>query len=119
MQVLIREGQLKDAPSIAQFQQQMAWETENKRLNAEVVLTAVESVFRDLSKGFYLVAEVDNRVIGSLLITFEWSDWRNCNMWYIQSVYVDSEFRGQGVFTSLYQRVVQMASIFGRIKSGI
>lgn len=113
MDFLIRLGQIEDAPTIAHFQQNMAWETENKRLNPDIVSSAVNSVFDDPSKGFYLVASVDNKVIGSLMITYEWSDWRNCNMWYIQSVYVDSEYRGQGVFTDLYKRIVEMAQEAG------
>jgi ribosomal protein S18 acetylase RimI-like enzyme len=113
MEILIRDGHEKDAPHIAKFQIKMALETERKQLSAEVVLPAVRSVFADPAKGFYLVAEIVDQVVGSLLITYEWSDWRNCNIWYIQSVYVEPEFRARGVFTKLHSRVVQMAKDAG------
>ncbi len=109
MEIRIRDGQLNDAPCIADFQQKMALETEHKRLEPDVVLPAVRSVFGDASKGFYLVAEVKDQVVGSLLITYEWSDWRNSNIWYIQSVYVEPDFRAKGVFSKLHARVVELA----------
>jgi len=113
MEIIIREAQQNDALTIASFQQKMAMETENKLLDPEVVTQAVRAVFDDSSKGFYLVAELDSQVVGSLMVTYEWSDWRNCNMWYIQSVYVLRDYRGQGVFTELYARIVELASEAG------
>ena len=62
----------------------MASETENKELDKEVVLAGVNAVINDSSKGFYLVAEMDDEVVGNLMITYEWSDWRNNNIWWIQ-----------------------------------
>lgn len=109
MEIHIRDGQIEDAPDIARFQLLMALETERKRLSEEIVLAAVKSVFEDPTKGFYLVAQVDGRVVGGLLVTYEWSDWRNCNIWYIQSVYVEPDFRERGVFTKLHARVVELA----------
>ena len=109
MSIQIRRGQPHDAKSIAEFQIAMALETENKILEPVVVEPAVDQVFNDPAKGFYLVATTQDSVIGSLLITYEWSDWRNSNMWYIQSVYVTPEYRGQGIFKSLYQEVMQLA----------
>ena len=106
---IIRNATVADAESIADFQVAMALETENKKLDAANVLTAVKAVFEDSTKGFYLVGEVDGKVAGSLMITYEWSDWRNSNMWYIQSVFVTKECRGQGVFKSLYQKVIDLA----------
>lgn len=106
---VIRRGRPEDADAIAEFQVIMAMETENKKLVSENVLTAVKAVFEDDSKGFYLVCEISGQVVGSLLITYEWSDWRNTNMWYIQSVFVDKEFRGRGIFKSLYHKVVELA----------
>lgn len=117
MDVEIRLGQLEDADTIAEFQIAMARETEDKRLEPEVVAPAVRKVFSDPAKGFYLVA-VENRdnensdsskVIGSLLITYEWSDWRDSFVWYIQSVYVEERARGRGVFRRLFDRVLEMA----------
>ena len=109
MAFTIRPGERADAESIARFQCLMALETENKTLDMATVLPAVKAVFTDRSKGFYLVTEIDGKVIGSLMVTYEWSDWRNCNMWYIQSLYVDADFRGQGAFRGLYRRVLELA----------
>jgi ribosomal protein S18 acetylase RimI-like enzyme len=105
----IRFATADDAQSIADFQVAMAMETENKTLDPFNVLTAVQSVFEDPQKGFYLVADVDHEVVGSLMITYEWSDWRNCNMWYIQSVFVKPENRGNGLFSQMYHKVIELA----------
>jgi ribosomal protein S18 acetylase RimI-like enzyme len=109
MSITIRPASLEDAGKIADFQVAMAWETEEKKLDPQLVNTAVRTVFADTSKGFYLVGDADGEVVSSLLITYEWSDWRNCDMWYIQSVYVASQFRGQGAFKKMYQRVLDLA----------
>ncbi|QEG23905.1 GNAT family N-acetyltransferase [Mariniblastus fucicola] len=105
----IRFATAEDAESIADFQIAMALETENKTLCPDEVLTAVKSVFADTQKGFYLVADVDSEVVGSLMITYEWSDWRNCNMWYIQSVFVKPANRGKGLFSQMFHKVVELA----------
>ncbi|MFK7769565.1 MAG: N-acetyltransferase family protein [Mariniblastus sp.] len=111
MSINIRPATLEDATTIANFQIAMAMETENKTLESNVVATAVQAVFEDQSgaKGFYLVGESEGTVVGSLMVTFEWSDWRNSNMWYIQSVFVEKDSRGKGVFKKLYQKVLEMA----------
>ena len=109
MSLLIRRADSGDAATLADFQILMAKETENKQLDRDIVLPAVNAVFADESKGFYLVAELDSNVVGGLLITYEWSDWRNCNIWYIQSVYVADAHRGKGVFKQLYHRVLELA----------
>jgi len=107
--ILIRNAIPADAPSIIDFQLKMAWETEKLRLNTETVTRGVEAVFRDPSKGNYYVAEADGKVVASLLITFEWSDWRNCNVWWFQSVYVLPEYRRQGVFRKMYNHIKELA----------
>ena len=109
----VRRATSADAAIIARFQLLMAKETENKTLNEAVVLPAVKSVFDDPQKGFYVVAEIEDQVIGSLLITFEWSDWRNTNIWYFQSVYVESSCRRQGVFKEMYGFVTMEAKSAG------
>ncbi len=101
----VRKAVRSDAQSIARYQVLMAKETEGKTLDGSTVLTAVEAVFDDSNKGFYFVAETAGQVIASLLITYEWSDWRNSNIWYIQSVFVETEHRGQGVFKQMYKTV--------------
>ncbi len=107
--ILIRKAIASDAPSIIDFQLSMAWETENMKLVHEIVTKGVDAVFNDLSKGQYYVAEDDGKVIASLLITYEWSDWRNCNVWWFQSVYVIPEFRRKGVFRKMYSYIRELA----------
>jgi GNAT superfamily N-acetyltransferase len=111
--MLIRQATAADIPVIAQFQVSMAWETEHKELLPEVILPGVEGVFQEPGRGIYLVAELERRVVASLLVTFEWSDWRNCNIWYLQSVFVEQPHRGQGIFRKMYEWVVQEAKLAG------
>ncbi len=101
----IRNAIPSDAPSIIDFQLRMAWETENMKLVPEIVTKGVDAVFNDPSRGRYYVAEAEGKVIASLLITNEWSDWRNCNVWWFQSVYVLPEFRRKGVFRIMYGHI--------------
>jgi len=103
--VKIRDAVIADKEQIVEFQLAMALETENLLLDKYVVDLGVEAVFRDPSKGNYYVAENNGKVIGSLLITFEWSDWRNGQIVWIQSVFVDKDYRGQGVFKMLYEHI--------------
>lgn len=110
MSLIIRRASRLDAEFIADFQVQMARETEDKPLDLELVTAAVKKVFEDPAKGFYLVAEINDRVVGSLMITTEWSDWRNSDMWYFQSVFVQPEFRGQGIFRGMYDHVLKLAN---------
>ena len=107
--ILIRKANPLDAASIIDFQLKMAWETEEMKLIRETVTKGVYAVFEDRSRGEYFVAENDGQIIASLLITYEWSDWRNCNVWWFQSVYVVPEFRRQGVFRKMYNHVKQLA----------
>jgi GNAT superfamily N-acetyltransferase len=109
MELTIRHAALTDAPTIARFNALMAQETENLTLDTERLRKGVEAVLADKTKGEYFVAEMNGRVVGQLLITYEWSDWRNGNFWWIQSVYVDNEFRGKGVFKSLFAHVYALA----------
>ncbi|HZL76776.1 MAG TPA: GNAT family N-acetyltransferase [Bacteroidales bacterium] len=107
--ITIRKANPSDGPSIADFQIKMAWETENMALDPETVMKGVKAVFGDPSRGQYYVAEATSRAIASLLITFEWSDWRNCNVWWFQSVYVVPEFRRQGIFRKMYAYIRHIA----------
>jgi len=100
-QIEIRRSRPADTETIAQFNAAMAWETERKKLDLPTVLRGVAGVFTDLGNGFYIVATSDGEVVGSLLITYEWSDWRCGRFWWIQSVYVRPEFRRRGVFRKL------------------
>jgi GNAT superfamily N-acetyltransferase len=83
----------------------MAWETEQMTLAPEIINKGVNAVFDDKSRGQYWVAEENGNVIASLMITYEWSDWRNSNVWWFQSVYVLPEHRRKGIFRSMYERI--------------
>jgi GNAT superfamily N-acetyltransferase len=100
--ITIRTATPADAPAIIDFQLKMAWETEKMALDHETVTKGVNAVFEDMARGQYYIADVDGQVVSSLLITYEWSDWRNCNVWWFQSVYVIPGFRRQGIFREMY-----------------
>ena len=96
---------------IADFNARMAAETEGRRLDPVLLRAGVESLLADPGKGIYYLAETGSpsAVAGQLMLTFEWSDWRNANFWWIQSVYVRPESRGTGVFRALYRHVEGLA----------
>jgi len=108
-EVTIRRATSSDAETLAQFNEHMASETEDKTLAPETIRAGVRSLMDDPDAGFYLIAERDGDVVGSLMITTEWSDWRNGTFWWIQSVYVRAEARRQGVYSALHARVKQLA----------
>ncbi len=87
----------------------MALETEDKQLDRDVLSAGVAAVLDEPRRGFYLVAESDGRAVGCLMITYEWSDWRNGEWWWLQSVYVHPDHRRGGVFASLYAEVERRA----------
>ena len=105
----IRLARPADAPAIAAFNAAMALETEGKRLFPEVIGAGVRSLLRSPKAGFYLLAQTKTEIAGVLMITKEWSDWRNGAFWWIQSVYVRPEFRRQGVYRRLYRYVQALA----------
>lgn len=111
----IRAAKLSDAPAIIDFNRRLARETENKELPEPVVRAGVEAVIGDPSRGLYFVAESDEGIVGQCSITYEWSDWRNGNFWWIQSVYVLGTWRGRGVFGRLYDYVRSQAERAGVI----
>ena len=108
--VSIRDGVAEDAPTIVAFNRAMAWETEAVELPLDRATAGVEGLFLHPHYGFYLVAEASGELVGSLMITYEWSDWRNGVIWWIQSVYVKPEWRRRGIYRSLYQAVKQRAA---------
>ena len=109
MKKLIRKGRIKDIDVIARYNIAMALETENKVLDNETITNGVSSIIRDKSKGQYWVMEIDSFLVGQLMVTYEWSDWRNGMMWWIQSVYVLPEYRRQGGFRKLYEEARRRA----------
>ena len=106
----IRIAKENDAPALTEFNQAMALETEGKTLDAQTLQSGVEAVFQDEKKGFYVVAEEDDKIIGGLMITFEWSDWRDKWFCWIQSVYILPEHRGRGIYRLLYEFIKQRAA---------
>jgi len=106
----IRPANISDAPFIADCNIRMALETEQRQLEPETVAAGVMSALKDSSKGIYFIAQADGKPVGQMFITYEWSDWRNGNFWWIQSVYIIETFRGQGVFRTLFEHVNALAS---------
>jgi GNAT superfamily N-acetyltransferase len=108
--MLIREAKPTDAAVVADFNLRLADETENLALNPATVRAGVEALLRDRTRGLYYVAESGGQVVGQLMITYEWSDWRNGNIWWLQSVYVLPKHRGAGVFRALFAHLEQLAA---------
>jgi ribosomal protein S18 acetylase RimI-like enzyme len=113
--LLTREGTFSDIETIVQFQKEMALETEEKTLLESSIKLGVTEVMRDKQKGTYLIGEYEGDVIGSLLLTYEWSDWRNAWFWWIQSVYVKKKWRRKGVYSHLYEEVKKLSSSAGNV----
>jgi len=107
--IFIRNANINDISTIVTFNSAMAMETEGKELNAELVNLGVESALNDKEHGFYLIAENDDIPVGQLMVTKEWSDWRNGKFWWIQSVYVHPDYRGKGIYKQLYNEVHKLA----------
>ena len=111
----IRPATRADVPHLVDWNAAMAKETEAKTLDRAVLSRGVEGVFDAPRRGFYLVAERDGVAVGSLLVTFEWSDWRCGDFWWIQSVYVVPEARRGGVFRALYAAARERARGAGAV----
>lgn len=111
----IRTAKLSDASVITDFNRRLAWETERKELPEPTVRAGVEAVLGDPARGVYFVAESEEGVVGQCSVTYEWSDWRNGNFWWIQSVYVPAAWRSRGVFRLLYDYVRSHAESLGVI----
>ncbi len=107
--MIIRKALAQDAPEVADFNIRMARETEGMELIPDVIRAGVDTMIANPDWGFYLVVELDNGIQASLMITTEWSDWRNGMFWWIQSVYVRPEYRRQGLYRELYARVKEFA----------
>ncbi|MDO9101826.1 MAG: GNAT family N-acetyltransferase [Candidatus Nitrotoga sp.] len=109
-EILIRLAEMRDALAITEFNRAMALETEQKELIPEVISKGVDKLLNNPDLGFYVVAERDNEVIGSLMVTPEWSDWRNGLFWWIQSVYIKPNERRKGIYTKLYNFIRESAN---------
>lgn len=109
--IQVRTTTMADAEFIIECNQLMALETENKRLANEVIANGVKRLMQKPEYGFYLVAEnTDQTIVGTCMVTMEWSDWRDGLFWWVQSVYVKSEFRKQGIYTAMYKKIQQLAA---------
>ena len=115
MSLSIRAARPADLPELVAWNAAMAWETEHRRLDRDTLQRGVAGVFEQPRRGFYLVAERDGVAVGSLLVTYEWSDWRDGDFWWIQSVYVSPDARRGGVFRALYAAVAQRAAAAGAV----
>ena len=115
MTITTRIAIRSDTSHIAQWNVAMAWETEHKALDPGVLERGVSAVFDEPRRGFYLVAERDDEPVGCLLVTYEWSDWRAGDFWWIQSVYVVASARREGAFRRMYEDVKQRAADAGAV----
>jgi GNAT superfamily N-acetyltransferase len=107
--IAVRDARLSDAATIIDFNIRLAEETEGLRLDPLTLGVGVQALLMDPNKGRYFVAEVGGDVVGQIMHTREWSDWRNGDLWWIQSVYVDPEYRGKGVFRKLMEHLKTLA----------
>ena len=115
MDIKIRRAAPTDASIIADFNTRLAAETENLTLEPARVQAGVKALLSDPAKGVYYVAEAGGVIAGQLMLTYEWSDWRNGNLWWIQSVFVAEKFRGTGVFKALFNHVRALAQTEGNV----
>lgn len=120
MRIIVRKGNMKirkavqsDLAALVAFNQAMALETEDLQLDSHIITKGVSTLLSSAEKGFYLVAEVDGEIAGSLMVTFEWSDWRAKDYFWIQSVYIRPQNRRQGIYSKLYQEVKHIATSQG------
>ncbi len=107
--MLLRKGTPKDTEALVAFNQAMAQETEGLALDSDTLSRGVSTLLENPAKGFYLVAEIEGEIAGSLMVTFEWSDWRAADYYWIQSVYIKPEHRQKGIYRALYQEVKTLA----------
>lgn len=114
-EIKVRQATAAEAVRIADFNRAMAMETEGLALDEKTVAAGVVALMGHPDRGFYLVAEADGVVAGCLLITYEWSDWRNKMFWWIQSVYVKPELRGRGIYRALDDKVQELAAKAGNV----
>ena len=112
----IRQAVVDDGETITRFNAAMALESEGISLDRATLRSGVDAALVDETRAFYLIAEDDGNPVGQLMVTTEWSDWRNGWIWWIQSVYVKPEARRQGVYRRLYERLTDMAGARGDIR---
>jgi len=114
-EIAIRPATLDDIEFLVSGNARLAEESENLSLDLDRLRAGIEALLEDPSRGFYLIAERDYTRAGQMMITFEWSDWRNGVFWWIQSVYTVPEFRRRGVFRGLYRHAEELAKLQGNV----
>ncbi len=107
--IRVRRAALADVAILAEFNARMARETEGLELDRARLTAGVRALFDAPERGFYLLAEERSTPVGQLMVTPEWSDWRNAFFWWLQSVYVEPGWRRRGVFAALLDRLRAMA----------
>jgi GNAT superfamily N-acetyltransferase len=116
MSYRIRRASVSDAAIVAEFNNRLALESENKQLDMKKLLPGVEALLADTHKGVYhLALDEQDHPIGQVMYTYEWSDWRNGWFWWIQSVYVVADHRGKGVFKQVFQHLEEQARAAGNV----
>ena len=113
--VLIRTGEESDAAALTEFNIAMALETEGRVLTLEVVSNGVQTLLKNPEYGFYVIVEKSGEIAGSLMVTTEWSDWRDGEFWWVQSVYVRRDYRRQGIYRKLYEYIKAKAAKRGNV----
>ncbi len=113
--LIIRWAQTHDIDSIAEFNRRLANETEDMPLDLDTLRRGIGRLLEDPRRGRYLVAEHEGRIVGQLMHTYEWSDWRDGDIWWIQSVYVDASHRSQGIYRMLHEHLRQQAMKNGEV----
>ncbi|MBM4134661.1 MAG: GNAT family N-acetyltransferase [Nitrospira sp.] len=110
---LVRPAHVDDLDRLVGFSLAMAQETEGRNLDRARLRRGTQAIFDEPTRGFYLVAEASGQpeptIVGQLMVTFEWSDWRNATFWWIQSVYVHPDWRRQGVYRAMHRHVLREA----------
>ena len=114
-EIKVRRATTTDLETLVRFNSAMALETEAKTLDLAMLRAGVLAALENEALGFYFLAEIKGRAAGQLLITTEWSDWRNAYFWWIQSVYTDPEFRRQGVYRALERQIREEALASGNV----
>jgi GNAT superfamily N-acetyltransferase len=110
MDITLRNAEATDWAAIAEFNRALAEETEGKTLDWDTVASGVRKVLADEGKGRYFIAETAGRIVGMTMITYEWSDWRDGWIWWIQSVYVHPDYRDHGIFGRIYRHIEACAA---------
>jgi ribosomal protein S18 acetylase RimI-like enzyme len=114
-EITSRAATMEDAEFLVRGNAQLALETENLSLDIDRLRVGVQAILKNPALGFYLIGSVNDTRAGQMLITYEWSDWRNGMFWWIQSVYSVPEFRRRGVFRALYAQAEALAKQQGNV----